>query len=268
MNNCLKTQLKAVVENENLPVIDAIKFKVISNFSGQYLFGSPSVIIKKNGTTVEKNTYNYVTLSAQAGDIITASPKNDVEGSTITMFGHIVDTGLKGFSFDGITYLQNVAYTQSDIDYLNGIQSIGTLRLQNAPALNINALASIPIKKLYVAFSQIIADIKTFASQNTTLQSIVDTNTTSRNPITWPVDTRPSSYPIISVFGLANNGLYWSKAAIVGFLANMANCQVSSDDTDKKIELNSTDGEVTGIDDSVATLKGKGYSIKINGTSL
>ena len=70
MNNCLKTQLKAVVNNDNLPVIDTFKFKVIKDFSVTALIGSSSTVLKKNGTVISTERISkdgYIEVKIQDG---------------------------------------------------------------------------------------------------------------------------------------------------------------------------------------------------------
>jgi hypothetical protein len=112
--------------------------------------------------------------------------------------------------------------------------------------------------------------LKLFGSQNPTLESYSNGGSSVRELIDWPVDTRPSEYPIISMHAVGNYPAYWNAAAITGFINNMANCTVpTSPVSAKEIILNNRDEQPLGdISAAVSTLKSNGYRIVIDGQEL
>jgi hypothetical protein len=266
MENCLVQTLKATVNNSNLLKMGEIKIKAISagTYSGRV---SPtSVVVSKDGTVISKDSYGNFSVTCEAGDLVSITPKYSL--TFLIVFGHVLSSGFDGVEFNNLLFNGGVEFDDSDYSVFKDATSINLLQLRSAKAVNVDSLCGVSINKINInGDSNIKMDIKKFAAYNPVLYQIIDSYSTSRNPNTWDVNTRPSSYPIISVFPSSGN-LYWTKEAIEGFLKNMANCQICAEDTDKKIVLYSTNGAVTGIDDAVASIKAKGYSVTINGTQL
>lgn len=272
MGNCLITKLKEVVDNPNLLELGGMRIKLKRVFNDEDIIISPNTVsVKLNGATeIVRGQWGTGKLTCNVGDYISIAPKYNLQN--IYLNGEIIG------DFIGIileyAYLWNGELTNADLVKLAKASYIDHLVCYSGlNGLNLDILSNTPIKTLRLGgWATYSLNLENFAN-NTTLRQYIDMyNLRILN--SWDPQSRPSSAPIISVYGvgeLENNGPTWGKDAIRGFLQNMSNCQPVIGDVGVKTKICFETPDHTSIDGIgwyVTALNAKGYQVYINGSAL
>lgn len=271
MENCLVTRLKGVVDNQNLLKLGEIKIKLRRAFNDEDIIIAPNTVsVKLNGVTeITRNQWGVGKLTCNVNDYISIMPKYDLADIYINgeILGDFIGVNLVN------AFLYNNELTNDDIAKLATATSIDrVVCFSGINGLNLDTLSTTPIKTLYVSGANTYSiNLERFANNTALCQYIDMYNLRVLN--SWDPQSRPSSAPIISVYGtneLENNGPVWEKDAIRGFLQNMSNCQPVSDEGVKtKICFETPDKtSVDNIGGYVTALNAKGYQVYINGSAL
>ena len=272
MGNCLVTKLKGVVDNPNLLKLGEIRIKFRRAFNNEdIIIGPNTVSAKLNGATeITRDIGGMGKLTCNANDYISILPKYDLKD--VDLNGEVIG------DFTGADLLNvqlwNNELTNDDLIKLAKATRIDKLACNAGPnGLNLDILSETPIKTIHVGgMNTYSLNLEKFASNTTLCQYIDMYNLRVLN--SWDPQSRPSSAPIISVYGtgeLENNGPAWEKDAIRGFLQNMSNCQpvIGDEGVKTKICVETLDKtSVDNIEDYVTALKAKGYQVYINGIAL
>lgn len=277
--NCLVTKLKGVVDNDNLEVLGRIVLTYVKDvtnvqslFDGDCLLGHyGNVTYSKNGAAISEAqaaTYcaNSVDFNISADEgaciyldkykctrIITSGAKvSKLSGSTVTEIRFLDADAI----VDRLACLNGANIKRLTIGYSG---TTGTDILSYTDIMkNCKSLENLNVG--YTPISVLSGSIEDIA----TLPNLYRVDDKIGRNVIWDADLRPSTMPIISSSKDAQGyGLVLLKAG--DFIANMAKCQASADDTLKQVCVFSLNLPTDTIEQSdVAAIKAKGYKVIIN----
>lgn len=306
MGNCLVTKLKSVVQNDNLVTIDELVVELWTgtfNPRIKWVNGSTNVckIVLTGGATFSDNSTKK-TFEAGIDYIGGAISINGVDGSKMHIFNkydlenYVLRANIEAAN---VEYLQNIqilgSYFKGDINHIESLCK----RFENVNYLSIyggrNLYGDISCLNDYAyKLNNLVLEQTNLEGDVTTiLNNIGDLNngglfsidgspklTADLSQVTndkcllmlaggginlkWAT-TRSSERKIIALYG----GVFGDE--LDAMLINQANCQVgyTGYENDARYKTIRVGGNITSASDAaVATLKEKGYTIIVNGTTL
>lgn len=272
MNDCLHRTFLGNISSDEFLKIGELKFKTVQQIpSGRPVFrplaGKTLTITDSNGNTYTTDQYGNLQQNIPANATISIMSKYDVRNAAC--IGKVIgDLDFSSQDIDAI-YLYNYGYSQDDLDAFATVKSIKSINVSGFDnTFNLYAFNDTPFEIMYLGGSGILFDFVYLGTHNSLLKFV---NRFYGIVITeWNTNTRPSTYPVISVVGTVggnHQGLMMDAPSVKNFLINMNNCAVPSEVPAKEIALLVERGTLdydTDLNNAIDGLKGKGYTIYID----